>query len=228
MSKAGANFVHQEGLFDPRYARKVRIIGAGSVGSFVTLFLAKMGVKDIEVQDADTVMSHNTPASLYGHSDIGRLKVKALAEHVFQLTGVKIRTVPAMYTGEDLRNVTVIACVDTMTTRKIIWENIKFCPTVDLFCETRVHEWYLEVFAVAPCNPQDVKKYEDCYYPDEKAARQTCGHHGIVHVSVRAAQVVASNLACFWQEGRKKWRYSERADSLEVVFSNPEQIKEGV
>lgn len=215
----GANFAHQENLFDPRYARKVILIGAGSVGSYVTLFLAKMGVVDIEVWDADVVLSHNTPASLYSHSDTGRCKVEALKDHVQRLADVQIKAVPAIYSGEELRGASIIACVDTMAARKMIWEKVKLCPTVDLFCETRVNAWYLEVFAIAPCNPEDIKKYEDCYFSDGKAARrQMCGRHGIVQVSVRAAQVVVSNLARFWQSGQKKWRHGERADTLDIVF----------
>lgn len=213
-----ANFAHQEDLFDPRYARKVILIGAGSVGSFVALFLAKMGVADIEVWDADVVLSHNTPASLYGHSDIGRTKVKALGERVWQLTGVQIKAMPTMYSGEELRRASIIACVDTMAARKMIWEKVKLCPTIDLFCETRVNAWFLDVFAVAPCNPEDIKKYEDALFSDKEVVRQVCGEHGVAPVSVRAAQVVASNLARFWQSGQKKWRHGERADTLEVVF----------
>lgn len=214
-----ANFAHQEDLFDPRYARKVILIGAGSVGSYVALFLAKMGVADIEVWDADVVLSHNTPASLYSHNDIGRRKVESLTEHVERLTNVQIKAVPTMYSGEELRGVSVIACVDTMATRKMIWEKVKLCPTIDLFCETRVNAWYLEVFAVAPCNPEDIKRYEDALFSDKEVARrQLCGRHGIVQVSARAAQVVVSNFARFWQSGQKKWRHGERADTLEIVF----------
>lgn len=217
MSEA-ANFAHQEDLFDPRYARKVTLIGAGSVGSYAALFLAKMGVVDIEVWDADVVLSHNAPASLYSHDDIGRMKVKVLGERILQLTGVQIKVMSSMYSGEELRNTSVIACVDTMAARKMIWEKVKLCPTIDLFCETRVNAWFLDVFAVAPCNPEDIKKYEDALFSDKEVVRQLCGQHGVVPVSVRAAQVVVSNFARFWQSGQKKWRHGERADTLEVVF----------
>ncbi len=218
MSQAPANFVHQDNLFDPARARKVRIIGVGSVGSYVALFLTKMGVREIEVQDGDAVSSHNTPASLYRHEDMGLLKVHALATQVKQLTGVKLKTIPDMYAGEPLSHMDVIVCVDSMAARKLVWEQVKMRPTIQLLCDTRVRAWFLDVFAIAPCNPEDVKLYEEAYFTDEKTDRPTCGAHGIVPVSVRAAQVVVSNLAQFWQNGKKKWRHGERVDTLETVY----------
>ena len=39
----------------------VTVIGAGATGSFITLALAKMGVRHITVYDDDTVEEHNLP-----------------------------------------------------------------------------------------------------------------------------------------------------------------------
>lgn len=209
---------HQEGLFDPRYSRKVVLLGAGSVGSHVAYHLAKMGVTDIEVWDDDTVQSHNVPMSLYGPGDVGRFKVDVLKELIERLTGTEIVTHRKMYQGESLRNVSVVACVDTMHARKCLWEKLKLCPTVDIFCDTRTAATYIEVLSIAPCNPEDIELYEALLFSDEKAARQTCGNHGIVYTASRAAQIVAINLASFWQFGIKVPRYAEETCTMQTVF----------
>jgi hypothetical protein len=211
-------YAHQEGLFDPRFARKVVLLGAGSVGSHVAYHLAKMGVTDIEVWDNDVVASHNVPMSLYGPSDVGRYKVDALAELIERLAGTSIRTERKMYDGEVLRNTSVVACVDSMRVRKLLWERLKFCPTVDIFCDTRTAASYIEVLSVAPCDPIDIEMYEAMLFDDDQATRQTCGTHGIVYASSRASQVVAANLALFWQQGRKVCRMAEQCQTLDSII----------
>lgn len=198
------NFSHQAGLFDPRQARKVIVIGVGSIGSYVTLGLAKMGVTDITVIDGDTVASHNVPMSLYRTSDCCRRKVDALAEIVGQLTGVTIRTNPNFYNGEALRRATVIACVDKMSVRKMIWEQVRGQFSVDLFIDTRTAGMYFEVHAVSPRRQEDISYYESVLYPDEETARQTCGHHGIVFTSLAVTASVLATVARSWNFDERK------------------------
>jgi molybdopterin/thiamine biosynthesis adenylyltransferase len=212
------HFAHQEGIFDPKHARKVVLIGAGSVGSHVAYHLTKMGVTDLEVWDADSVATHNTPMSLYGPGDIGRFKVDALAEIIERLTGTRITIKRQKYTGEAFRNVSVVACVDHMDERRLIWERVKLCPTVDIFCDTRTAVAYIDVLSIAPCDPEDIDRYEALLFPQSKAAKQSCGYHGIVYAASRAAQIVAANLALFWTEGRKEWRIAEQCQTLDVII----------
>lgn len=212
------NHVHQENLFDPELCRSVKLIGAGSVGSAVALHLMKLGLEHLEVWDADVVVSHNEPMSLYGPADLGRPKVDALAEIIERLTGGTIVAHREHYDGEDLRNASVVMCVDTMAARKRIWEKVKMVPTIDLFLDTRTSGWYLEVLSVSPCDYEDIENYEKLLFDDSKAARQTCGRHGIFPVSSRAGEVVGTKLAMFWSRGRKEWRFAEKCDTFERVF----------
>ncbi len=209
------NYSHQDDFFNPANARSVTLIGCGSVGSMVAYTLDKMGVPTLEIWDGDKVDSHNCPMSFYDEPDIGRFKVDVLAERLRNAQVVPHR---AMYAGEALTSSVVIACVDTMVARKLIWERVKMVPSVALFCDTRTAELYVEVLTVSPCEHEDIGNYEQLLYGDEKAVRQSCGRHGLMTVSMRAAQVVASNLAAFWQDGRKTWRVGERTDIHHRAF----------
>lgn len=216
---AALNHSHQQHLFNRRSAKKTVVFGVGSVGGHVPLYLCGLGVPDIEVWDADSVSSHNVPMSVYRPKDVGVLKVKALQEIVAEKTAVTIKVFPDMYTGQTkLRNVSVVACVDTMSARRAIWKQVKKNPTVHLFCDTRVAEYYLEVLAIDPCNPQDIKRYEALLFDDSNAKRQMCGQHGTILVASRAANIATQNLATFWQTGQKQWRVAERCDTLTRVF----------
>lgn len=69
---------------------QVNIVGAGAIGSWVALSLAKMGFVDITVWDDDEVSIENMNCQFYPMNMIGRPKVEALAEMVELFTGTKI------------------------------------------------------------------------------------------------------------------------------------------
>lgn len=59
---------------------RIHIIGCGSVGSTIAENLVRCGVENITLWDFDTVSSHNVANQMFGHKDVGRLKVEALAD----------------------------------------------------------------------------------------------------------------------------------------------------
>jgi hypothetical protein len=208
------NHAHQAKLFDPKFARPVTLLGAGSVGSWCALLLAKIGVTDIRVYDEDSVGSHNVPMSLYGIDDVGKHKVDALHERILRDTGIAITAHARMYEGESLANTSVIAAVDTMAARRLAWKQAKDRASVDLFCDTRLDAAFIDVLAVDPSNPAEQAEYEKLDFADEEALVQICGLHGIAYASVRAAGIVAANLTQYWMGYGKQWRVTERCDTL--------------
>ncbi len=209
------NFSQQKKIFNPSFAKPIVVLGAGSVGSQVVVMLAKIGLTDITAYDGDAVESHNIPMSAYGNSDLGMYKVLALKDLVFRQSGVEIKALPRMYVGEPLRD-SVIACVDSMEARLAVWQAVKNNPLVDIFIDTRTAGELISIFAVSPCNPEDIAYYEHFLYPTEQAARLMCGLHGIVCISSMAAAVACANLTNWWQCGKKKLHFKELIPALEV------------
>lgn len=210
------NWSHQKDLFDPAVARKVLLIGAGSVGSHVVYELAKMGVSEIEVWDHDSVQSHNVSMSLYGPGQVGLYKVDALRELICLLCGLELTVRQHEYAGEVLpRNCIVISCVDSMAVRKKIWKEVKGKVSVPLFLDTRVAGAYTELLTIVPVDKRDCGRYEALLFEDKDAVKRMCGQHGVVFAATRVAATLAATLAQFWQKGTKKWRVAERCDTLE-------------
>lgn len=191
------NWSHQKSLFNPAHARPVTLIGAGSVGSNIALLLAKQGIEDLLVLDADDVASHNVPMSAYRPADIGRPKVEALHDLVLEATGLKIGNIANMYTNQPLRH-TVIASVDTMDARAAIWKSVRMNPNVDILIDTRVYERFVEVYFVRPCLPEDMDAYEARLYPQNTTVKRTCGNHGIAFMANLAASVAVAGLTDAW------------------------------
>lgn len=73
---------------------KLTVCGAGAIGSNLVLNLSKQGFKDFLVVDFDRVEEHNIGTQTYGPRDVGRTKVSALRDIVFNASFVDIKTEP--------------------------------------------------------------------------------------------------------------------------------------
>ena len=103
-------YLRQQDIVDqPRLASTpITVIGAGAIGSFVVLGLAKSGALDITVWDHDSVAVHNLSNQWFRPSDVGRLKVDALGELVAEMTGTEVSTVPAAFDGTGPTEITAL------------------------------------------------------------------------------------------------------------------------
>lgn len=190
----------QSGLFDPKNKRPVILIGAGSVGSNIADMLARVGIDDITIYDGDDIESHNIPCSRFSQHDLTRYKVNAIARRLNFELGVIVKEHTERYTGQGHLRGCVIASVDTMAARKLIWDNVRMNPLVDIFLDTRVAEKFFTIFCVRPTNRDDIEHYQKYLYDDANTHKQACGRHGIITVaSIVAAETVerlCAHLSC--------------------------------
>lgn len=119
---------------------QVTMVGVGSVGSWATLALMKMGFS-VVVWDEDEVGEENVGTQLYGFGQIGMKKVDALKTLAFLTTDVAVvgttflDTRPSnlftnsinLRVGESDRfpRSVLFVAVDSMDTRKELWEGSK-------------------------------------------------------------------------------------------------------
>lgn len=156
-------------LGENHLAHPITIIGAGSVGSAITLVLAKMGFNNITVYDFDNVEPHNIPNQLYGLGMIGKKKVKALKSLVSLLTPIKIKAIPKKFEVKRPRkNVLYISAVDSLKTRKEIVQLLSKC---EKYIDTRMG---LEVAKIYYINPRiDLPSYMQTLYKKPVPVRCT-------------------------------------------------------
>lgn len=170
----------------------IHVIGAGAVGSFTVLALAKMGFDDITVQDFDTIEIENLNCQFYRRSDIGKLKVVALQELVEDFTCVKIKTDTTRYIGGGPMDGIVIAAVDSMEARKCIWSAHKGKAVgTKLFIDPRMGAESALVYAVKPVVQDDIKSYEKSLYSDERALHERCTAKATVYCACMLSGHVA-------------------------------------
>ena len=178
------NFRRQLDVLDvPRLARTpITVIGAGAVGSFTVLALAKSGAERITVWDDDSIESHNLPNQWYRLADVGRGKVDALRELVLDMTGVTIDAQACRFTGTPASEVT-LCCVDSMDIRIDLWKNL--APRPSLYIDARMGAEVGKVICVGPFGSW----YDETLYPSAEALRAPC--------TAKATMYCASGLAAF-------------------------------
>lgn len=99
--------------------RKILIIGAGGIGSFLIPTLDKVGLYNISVADPDIVEKKNLPYQNFSADDVGENKASVMGNRYRSVMGgsqYPILTEKQMQ-GYDL----VICCVDNLGVRKTLY-----------------------------------------------------------------------------------------------------------
>ena len=183
------NFHRQLAFYNP-YTSKTKgivVVGAGGIGSPLTLALAKMGVKPIYVYDFDKVVEHNIPNQLYSPSSIGRHKVHALSALVHKLTGERIMPYPSRW-GETEKTPPfdiLISAVDSISSRREIWETVKD-RNITLI-DPRMGGEVMEVHVVRP--KKDAAYYEGTLHADPLPL--ACTARAIIYTSFAISAITA-------------------------------------
>lgn len=101
---------------------RVHIIGCGAIGSTVAENLVRFGITKITLYDFDTVETHNIANQMFRHTDIGKLKIDALAEYLTEINpecAADLKLVKEGWTGQRLSGY-VFLCVDNIDLRREI------------------------------------------------------------------------------------------------------------
>lgn len=181
-------------IFDPTKKNpQITIVGAGSLGSMITYNLAKMGFKNICVYDTDIVEEHNVSNQLYGKCDIGKKKVKALQERIYNDCGITIKSNEELFTTNSTFIPGIIyMAVDSMDTRKELWDNcIKHNPNVKLYIESRLGAELARMYTINPFVPVHIKEYEKTLYSDKDSEESACTYRAIFTVICITAGIAA-------------------------------------
>ena len=101
---------------------RVHIIGCGAIGSTVAENLVRFGITKITLYDFDTVEAHNIANQMFRYTDIGKLKIDALAEYLTEINpecAADLKLVKEGWTGQRLSGY-VFLCVDNIDLRREI------------------------------------------------------------------------------------------------------------
>ncbi len=185
------SYMRQEGWFNPAEHPDagVTLVGVGGIGSPLALALAKLGMPNLTLIDPDTVERHNLPNQMFQRASEGQWKVQAVQDMIDLVSHVSTRTAPDCL--EDQRRFTgvVASGLDSMKARANLWERLKLKPSVPLYIDGRLAGEHIVIYAVNPCDLDDIAFYEhEGMYTDEGAsAVPVCTRQSIIDVGFMVA-----------------------------------------
>jgi molybdopterin/thiamine biosynthesis adenylyltransferase len=172
----------------------ITIIGAGAIGSFTCLALAKMGFSNITVIDFDKIDVVNMNCQFFRFKDIGKFKVDALRDLVKEFTNVEIVSRNERYESGTFRGI-IISCVDNMEVRKTIWNNHKEISVgTKLVIDPRMAIEDVLCYAMNPMDPKDIESYDKSLYSDENAVQERCTAKSVMFTVLSISGHVAKIL----------------------------------
>lgn len=187
-------------------ATPITIIGAGGIGSWSTLALAKMGCSDITVQDMDTVNIVNTASQLYGEDDIKQSKVSALAYRIFDMAGVTVKTnIQAWQAGQVISSPIVISGLDNMDTRGALWSDLKLNPAVNWYIDGRMAGDLLRIYCVDLTKPETFKRYQSTIVKRANIDPTPCTGKAVVYNVFICAGIIANLVKKIAKGETTKW-----------------------
>lgn len=205
------NLVRQAEFFDPLKIRdEVHIIGVGAIGSHIAEMLVRMGHTNLHIYDFDTVNTHNIPNQMFRDTDIGKLKVDALADQLLAINpNATITKYPEGYVLTDTPlSGYVFLCVDSINLRKAIVTEHEFNPQILAVFDFRMGLQDAQHYAAAWNDPAHIKKLiSSMNFTDEeaKAAMPTtaCGSALSVISTIRVITAYGiSNYINFVKTGK--------------------------
>jgi len=170
---------------------KITIIGAGAIGSFTALALAKMGFGDITIIDFDKIEEENMNSQFYRYSDIGTKKVTALQKLVADFTKTEIAARDERYERGTFPGI-VISAVDSMEVRKRIWMNHKNqAPFTKAIIDPRMGAETALLYVMSPMDERDIESYEKTLYTDDSAVQERCTAKATIYTANMLSGLVA-------------------------------------
>jgi molybdopterin/thiamine biosynthesis adenylyltransferase len=198
LSTVDASFARQLDILPPSKLKGVDIIGCGGVGSATCLYLAKMGFRDFTLWDSDVVLQHNISNQMFGKSGINKFKSELVGESIKDMSprDARVKVHTNRFTENDkFDNSIVISALDSMSSRRDVWDAIKNSYTVSLYIDTRMGGEVAKVYAVRPDSGEDRDFYERHLTQGEHHI--SCTAQAIAYNVGMIASIVGSNLRRF-------------------------------
>lgn len=203
-------------------AVNITIIGAGAVGSFTSLALAKMGYANQTVIDFDSIDPENMNCQFYRTSDIDLPKVVALKMLVKDFTGTEIKTdYRKILPTDSIQSDIVISAVDNMEVRRHLFETSSCKYLID----PRMAAEYATMRVVDMSSEEDKKNYAKSLFTDAEAVQQRCTAKSTMYTVLLLSGQIAKAVKDLSTENTYLQSFDWNIEKNAIIAFNNEGIK---
>jgi sulfur carrier protein ThiS adenylyltransferase len=187
-------YLRQRDIVPPERIATCRatVIGVGAIGRQVALQLAAMGVPYLQLIDPDVVEEVNLAPQGYLQDDLGRAKVHATADICQQLNHeLQTDEIEARFRRNTQIGNVLFACVDSIETRKLIWEAVK--DRTQFFADGRMSAEALRVLVA--CDDESRRHYPTTLFGAAEAHAGSCTAKSTIFCANIAAGMMLEQFA---------------------------------
>jgi hypothetical protein len=174
-------------------SNRVCIVGLGGIGSWLSLFLSRIGYQTILI-DFDTIEEHNLGGQLYADSYVGGKKIDAINAMLTDFAGYSNR----QFYGDVFESfmaeycTILVSAVDKMSVRRQLFEHFKAnLATIKLFVDGRMNaEQYTIYFVTADC----LEEYEKTLFEDDEIEDTLCTNKATSHFGASIASDITKGI----------------------------------
>ncbi len=181
----------------------IAVVGAGAIGSWTVLQLAKMGFDNITVYDDDMVTIENMSSQFYRFKDVGHMKVNALKDLVKEFTEVEVKLMAFRYekgSAIGLADV-VVTAVDSMKSRQEVYEGHMYAINTRAIIDPRMAAEEASLYVYNPTDEKQRDEYSRSLYSDENAVQETCTAKSTVYTANMLSGLVVKAIKDIALEG---------------------------
>ena len=173
---SNTRYRRQLDLIDPRTAKEfpITIIGAGGIGSWTALSLAKSGFKNITVYDHDVLEEHNISNQAYPSNHVGESKVESLNSVLNFYGADQFNVLDTKFEPGDQAEGVLVMAVDSIGARKEIFEAVQYNPDVTHIVDGRMGLSNINIFTFSMSDTDKIKRYKEEELDAEDVAELPC------------------------------------------------------
>lgn len=226
----------KDALWFPKEDMDVIVGGAGGIGSWLTMLLARMAVPNIFVYDFDHLEIHNMSGQLYGAKHITMPKVVALAEVCEEYTDTRIHAMEEKITEESMGTNFMFGAFDNMEARKAIfhvwkdfvnewklvkeqvekgdttWEEAGILPYEPIYIDGRLTMEQLQIFCVTI---DRIEEYErDHLFDDSRVPEEEC----TLKQSSHTAAMIGGHMVGFFSSHLENIAENDRSRTIPFLY----------
>lgn len=203
----------------------ISIIGAGSIGSYSCLALAKLGFTNITVSDDGIVEEENIAPQLFKTRDIGKLKVDCLKRMIKEQTNTDIIAIPVRITVENIgiliNTQLMVMAVDSMSAREMLFANSRDRFIVD----ARMAIEFLTVISICRDVIDQRVYYSRTLFDDADAVAEPCTNKAISYTSLIAGGLVAKTVMNCLANREPTYYKAYKAQTLNFDINNFDMVR---
>jgi sulfur carrier protein ThiS adenylyltransferase len=176
---------------------KATVIGVGAIGRQVALQLTAIGVPWLQLVDHDSVELSNLASQGYMQINLGRPKVDATCELCRKINhDIEVHITFDRFRRSLSIGNTLFCCVDSIGTRKLIWEAVK--DKAHFFADGRMSAEVLRILTA--CDIESRKHYPTTLFSAEEAYAGPCTAKTTIYCANIAAGLMLAQFTKYLRQ----------------------------